>query len=165
MSGQDRAQRLVHGGLLGVDQLSGQVEGSRRVLPPQHTQRVMARSASEVSQLARDAAQGDGWVVSVGFRQPVMTCPGCADGRARSASTGTASGAWATSMRSPGACTACARWSAVAARDGLTASKGARTRDVDAVVSATVIPHYPPRLEGDPFRPGCPALLLMVASQ
>ncbi|MDX3370077.1 hypothetical protein PV387_29315 [Streptomyces sp. ME02-6987-2C] len=40
-----------------------------------------ARSASEVSQLARDAAQGDGWVVSFGFRQPVMTCPGCADGR------------------------------------------------------------------------------------
>ncbi|MEU1183811.1 hypothetical protein ABZ464_40535 [Streptomyces sp. NPDC005820] len=40
-----------------------------------------ARSASEVSQVARDAAQGDGWVVSFGFRQPVMTCPGCADGR------------------------------------------------------------------------------------
>ncbi|MGW4758522.1 hypothetical protein [Streptomyces chartreusis] len=40
-----------------------------------------ARSASEVSQMARDAAQGDGWVVSFGFRQPVMTCPGCADGR------------------------------------------------------------------------------------
>ncbi|MEU1321160.1 hypothetical protein [Streptomyces tibetensis] len=35
-----------------------------------------ARSASEVSQLARHAAQGDGWVVSFGFRQPVMTCPG-----------------------------------------------------------------------------------------
>ncbi|MFF3335731.1 hypothetical protein ACFYWX_40500 [Streptomyces sp. NPDC002888] len=40
-----------------------------------------ARSASEVSQLGRDAVQGDGWVVSFGFRQPVMTCPGCADGR------------------------------------------------------------------------------------
>jgi hypothetical protein len=40
-----------------------------------------ARSASEVSQLARDAAQGEGWVVSFRFRQPVMTCPGCADGR------------------------------------------------------------------------------------
>ncbi|MFE5869545.1 hypothetical protein ACFQ6V_12960 [Streptomyces roseifaciens] len=40
-----------------------------------------ARSASEVSQLARDAARGDGWVVSFGFQQPVMTCPGCADGR------------------------------------------------------------------------------------
>lgn len=38
-------------------------------------------SAFEVSQLAGDAAQGDGWVVSFGFRQPVMTCPGCADGR------------------------------------------------------------------------------------
>ncbi|MGW3385234.1 hypothetical protein ACWDCO_34325 [Streptomyces albogriseolus] len=40
-----------------------------------------ARSASEVSQLARDVAQGDGWVVSFGFRQPVMACPGCSDGR------------------------------------------------------------------------------------
>jgi hypothetical protein len=40
-----------------------------------------ARSASEVSQMARDAAQGDGWVISFGFRQPVMACPGCADGR------------------------------------------------------------------------------------
>ena len=40
-----------------------------------------ARSASVVSQMGRDAAQGDGWVVSFGFRQPVMTCPGCADGR------------------------------------------------------------------------------------
>jgi hypothetical protein len=33
------------------------------------------RSASEVSQLARDAAQGDGWVVSFGFRQPVGQMP------------------------------------------------------------------------------------------
>lgn len=40
-----------------------------------------ARSASEISQLARDAAQGDGRVVSFRFRQPVMTCPNCADGR------------------------------------------------------------------------------------
>ncbi|GAA0898098.1 MULTISPECIES: hypothetical protein [Streptomyces violaceusniger group] len=40
-----------------------------------------ARSASEVSQMARDAAQSDGWVISFGFSQPVMTCPGCADGR------------------------------------------------------------------------------------
>ena len=42
-----------------------------------------ARSASEVSQMARDAAQGDGWVISFGFRQPVMTCPG-RDARAAS---------------------------------------------------------------------------------
>lgn len=39
------------------------------------------RSANDVSQLARKAAEGDGWVLSFGFAQPVMTCPGCADGR------------------------------------------------------------------------------------
>ncbi|MFF2558039.1 hypothetical protein ACFVUS_44110, partial [Nocardia sp. NPDC058058] len=37
------------------------------------------RSANDVSQLARKAAEGDGWVISFGFTQPVMTCPGCAD--------------------------------------------------------------------------------------
>lgn len=70
-----------------------------------------ARSASEVSQLARDAAQGEGWVVSFGFRQPVMTCPGCADAGDRCVNAGTAGGAWAASTRPPGACTACAKWS------------------------------------------------------
>jgi hypothetical protein len=39
------------------------------------------RSADEVSQLARKAAEGAGWVISFGFGQPIMTCPGCADGR------------------------------------------------------------------------------------
>lgn len=39
------------------------------------------RSADEVSQMARKAAERDAWVISFGFRQPVMTCPGCADGR------------------------------------------------------------------------------------
>ncbi|MCZ0983811.1 hypothetical protein O1L60_44400 [Streptomyces diastatochromogenes] len=39
------------------------------------------RSANDVSQLARKAAEGDGWVLSFGFQQPIMTCPGCADGR------------------------------------------------------------------------------------
>ncbi|WP_405681844.1 hypothetical protein [Streptomyces sp. NBC_00057] len=39
------------------------------------------RSADDVSQLARKAAEGDGWVIGFGFGQPVMTCPGCADGR------------------------------------------------------------------------------------
>ncbi|MFJ3880884.1 hypothetical protein ACIPW5_25985 [Streptomyces sp. NPDC090077] len=39
------------------------------------------RSANDVSQLARKAAEDDGWVLSFGFQQPVMTCPGCADGR------------------------------------------------------------------------------------
>ncbi|GGZ40692.1 hypothetical protein GCM10010344_01540 [Streptomyces bluensis] len=39
------------------------------------------RSADEVSQMARKSAEGDGWVISFGFAQPVMTCPGCADGR------------------------------------------------------------------------------------
>ncbi|MEU1050637.1 hypothetical protein ABZ400_36660 [Streptomyces sp. NPDC005897] len=62
-----------------------------------------ARSASEVSQLAREAAQGEGWVVSFDFRQPVMTCPGCTDGRGRCVTAGTAGGAWAASTRRPGA--------------------------------------------------------------
>jgi hypothetical protein len=39
------------------------------------------RSADEVCQLARKAAEGDGWVISFGIGQPVMTCPRCADGR------------------------------------------------------------------------------------
>ncbi|GHA72007.1 hypothetical protein GCM10010372_83660 [Streptomyces tauricus] len=39
------------------------------------------RSAGEVSEMARKAAEGDGWVVGFGIGQAVMTCPGCADGR------------------------------------------------------------------------------------
>ncbi|UIX32078.1 hypothetical protein [Streptomyces sp. GQFP] len=39
------------------------------------------RSADEVSQIARKVAECDAWVIGFGFRQPVMTCPGCADGR------------------------------------------------------------------------------------
>ncbi|MER6126280.1 hypothetical protein ABT173_27395 [Streptomyces sp. NPDC001795] len=39
------------------------------------------RSAAEVSEMARKAAEGDGWVVSFGIGQAVMTCPGCANGR------------------------------------------------------------------------------------
>lgn len=39
------------------------------------------RSANEVSQTARKVAEDSGWVISFGFQQPVMTCPGCADGR------------------------------------------------------------------------------------
>lgn len=36
---------------------------------------------ADFSQLARKAAEGNGWVLSFGFGQPVTTPPGCADGR------------------------------------------------------------------------------------
>lgn len=65
------------------------------------------RSAGDVSQLARKAAEGVGWVISFGFGQPVMTCPGCADGRGPVRERGTCGGAWAALMRHPGARTAC----------------------------------------------------------
>ncbi|MFI0742740.1 hypothetical protein ACH4PU_32360 [Streptomyces sp. NPDC021100] len=42
---------------------------------------VADNSADDISQLARKTAEGDGWVMGFGVVQPVMTCPGCADGR------------------------------------------------------------------------------------